>query len=146
MKKTYYIAYGSNLHLGQMAYRCPDATIIGTAELKDWRLMFKGSKSGNYATIEPCIGESVPVLIWELSESDERSLDRYEGFPVFYFKQTIPVVVNGQKINAMAYLMRLDAKIGVPSLAYVQTLEIGYRDAGFDRSCLDAALKRCLMA
>lgn len=146
MKKTYYIAYGSNLHLGQMAHRCPDATVVGASVLNGWRLMFKGSKSGNYATIEPCIGESVPVLIWELSEADERALDRYEGFPVFYFKQTIPVVVNGQNIDAMAYLMRLDAKIGVPSLAYVQTLEIGYRDAGFDRSCLDAALKRCLMA
>ncbi len=146
MKKIYYIAYGSNLHIGQMAHRCPTATIVGTSELINWRLMFKGSKSGNYATIEPCIGESVPVLIWELSESDERSLDRYEGFPVFYFKQTIPVFVNGREIEAMAYLMRLDAKVGAPSLSYVHTLEIGYRDAGFDKGCLKAALSRCLMA
>ena len=141
-----YLAYGSNLHLGQMAYRCPDATIVGATELKNWRLMFKGSKSGNYATIEPCIGESVPVLVWEISKADERSLDRYEGFPVFYFKQTLPVVVNGQEIEAMVYLMRLDAKVGAPSLSYVNTLEIGYRDAGFDRTCLRTALNRCMMA
>lgn len=144
--KKYYIAYGSNLHIGQMAYRCPDATIVGSAELKNWRLMFKGSKTGNYATIEPCVGESVPVLVWEISEADERSLDRYEGFPVFYFKQNLSVLVNGQEVEAMVYLMRLDAKVGAPSLSYVNTLEIGYRDAGFDRTCLRAAINRCMMA
>ena len=143
MKKIYYIAYGSNLHLGQMAHRCPNATIVGTATLKNWRLMFKGSKSGNYATIEPCIGESVPVLIWELTPTDERSLDRYEGFPTFYFKQTIPVLVNGQEIDAMAYLMRLDAKVGYPSQFYIQTLAKGYRDFGFDMAILKDALQRC---
>lgn len=143
MKKIYYIAYGSNLHIGQMAYRCPKATIIGTAELKDWRLMFKGSKTGSYATIEPCIGESVPVLVWELTKSDERSLDRYEGFPTFYFKQTIPVLVKGQEIEAMAYIMRLDAKVGYPSDYYIQTLKHGYRDFGFDTNILYQALARC---
>ena len=143
MKKTYYIAYGSNLHLGQMAHRCPTATIVGTTELKNWRLMFKGSRSGNYATIEPCIGDTVPVLIWELTDADERSLDRYEGFPTFYFKQTIPVVVNGLKIDAMAYLMRLDAKVGYPSTFYIETLKHGYRDFGFDMSILQEALNRC---
>ena len=34
MKKQYYIAYGSNLNVEQMAFRCPHATILGTAELK----------------------------------------------------------------------------------------------------------------
>lgn len=143
MKKTYYIAYGSNLHIGQMAHRCPDATIVGTTELKDWRLMFKGSKSGNYATIEPCIGETVPVLIWEISEADERSLDRYEGFPHFYFKQYMSISLNGEKITAMAYIMRLNAQVGYPSSYYINTLETGYRDFGFDISILKDALQRC---
>ena len=35
MEKRYYIAYGSNLNIGQMQWRCPDARIIGTAEMKD---------------------------------------------------------------------------------------------------------------
>ena len=143
MKRKYYIAYGSNLHVGQMAYRCPNSTIVGTSELKDWRLMFKGSKTGNYATIEPCIGESVPVLIWELSESDERSLDRYEGFPTFYFKHTIPVMIDGEEIYAMAYIMRLDAAVGYPSQSYINTLEMGYGYCGFDPAILKNALERC---
>lgn len=143
MKRIYYIAYGSNLHTGQMAYRCPDATIIGTAELKDWRLMFKGSKSGNYATIEPCPNETVPVLIWSISKADERSLDRYEGFPTFYFKQSINVLVNGQKVKAMAYIMRLDATVGYPSKFYIDTLMHGYHEFGFDMGILHEALNRC---
>lgn len=143
MKKKFYIAYGSNLHLGQMAYRCPDSTVVGTAVLNNWRLMFKGSKTGNYATIEPCIGESVPVLIWSISASDERSLDYYEGFPIFYFKKNLSVIVNGEELEAMVYLMRLDATVGYPTERYIKTLEHGYRDFGFDMSILQEALKRC---
>ena len=50
--KRYYIAYGSNLNVRQMRMRCPHATILGTANLKGWELLFKGSKTGSYLTIE----------------------------------------------------------------------------------------------
>lgn len=49
----YYLAYGSNLSVAQMAQRCPDAVYVGTAVLNDYRLLFKGSQSGNYLTVEP---------------------------------------------------------------------------------------------
>ena len=41
MNKKFYIAYGSNLSVEQMAYRAPDAELIGKAVLRDWRLLFK---------------------------------------------------------------------------------------------------------
>ena len=44
-EKRYYIAYGSNLNVPQMRMRCPHATILGTANLKGWELLFKGSKT-----------------------------------------------------------------------------------------------------
>ena len=87
MPKRYYIAYGSNLNVEQMHYRCPDARIIGTATLDGWTLLFKGSKTGSYLTIEQKEGESVPVAVWEVSPADEANLDRYEGFPHFYYKK-----------------------------------------------------------
>ena len=37
-----YIAYGSNLHLDKMAKRCPSAKIVGTSEIKDYKLTFRG--------------------------------------------------------------------------------------------------------
>mgnify|MGYP003539625817 FL=1 len=70
-----------------MKYRCPDATIIGTAKLSGYRLLYKGSQSGSYLTIEEAEGKSVPVAIWRISTLDERSLDIYEGFPHFYTKR-----------------------------------------------------------
>ena len=33
MSKKEYFAYGSNLNFEQMAYRCPEATAVGTAKL-----------------------------------------------------------------------------------------------------------------
>ena len=51
-EKRYYIAYGSNLNVPQMRMRCPHATILGTSNLKGWELLFKGSKTGSYLTIE----------------------------------------------------------------------------------------------
>ena len=31
----YYLAYGSNLSVGQMLDRCPDAIYVGTSEIRD---------------------------------------------------------------------------------------------------------------
>ena len=64
----YYLAYGSNLSMAQMAQRCPDAVYVGTAELKDYQLLFKGSQSGSYLTVEPKKGSMVPVLVWRISD------------------------------------------------------------------------------
>ena len=63
--KQLYIAYGSNINLQQMAYRCPHSRVAGTSEIKDFELEFRG-----VATIVPKKGASVPVLIWELDDRD----------------------------------------------------------------------------
>lgn len=81
MNKRYYIAYGSNLNVYQMRFRCPSARIIGTAIIPNYELLFKGSKTGSYLTIEPKDGSSVPVAAWETTAEDEAALDRYEGYP-----------------------------------------------------------------
>ena len=74
--KKYYIAYGSNLSVEQMADRCPDAKIAGQAVLAGWELLFRGC-----ATIAPNPKKNTPVLVWEISERDEGNLDFYEGYP-----------------------------------------------------------------
>ena len=67
MEKRYYIAYGSNLNIRQMRMRCPSARIIGTSEIPDYELLFKGSKTGSYLTIEPKDGSTGPVAAWEVT-------------------------------------------------------------------------------
>ena len=70
-----------------MSYRCPNAKIVGKSVVEGYKLLFKGSRTGVYFTIEPKINGKVPVGVWEVTEKDEIALDRYEGFPIFYYKR-----------------------------------------------------------
>lgn len=96
--EKYYIAYGSNMDEGQMVYRCPTAQLLGRTELEDYRLLFKGSKTGAYATIEPEEGSRVPVLVWTIEKEDEKRLDRYEGYQVFYYKKDLEIDLAGKRV------------------------------------------------
>ena len=64
MKETYYFAYGSNMNLDQMAYRCPAASVVENVKLDGCRLTFCGrGKGSGVATILPeegsqCFGNS----------------------------------------------------------------------------------------
>lgn len=142
MQKRYYLAYGSNLNTQQMRSRCPSARVIGTAEIKDYRLLFKGSRTGSYLTIEPNEGKSVPVGVWEVSAEDEAALDRYEGFPDFYYKKELNVDIRGirtQKVRVrrcFVYIMHEDRTVGVPTSYYMRVCLEGYRDFGFDSNTL----------
>ena len=95
--KRYYLAYGSNLYTPQMRYRCPSARLMGTAVIENYKLIFKKSKTGSYLTVEPKQGAEVPVAVWQLTTEDERSLDRYEGYPKYYYKKEFQVTVTGIK-------------------------------------------------
>lgn len=148
MKKIY-IAYGSNMDLDQMEWRCPGARLLAKGELKDWRLMFKGSLTGSYATIEREKGQTVPVLLWEVTPADEAALDIYEGFPRFYYKKTILVQnveyfgkgkTKGSCLNGMVYIMHEERKLGHPTAGYYDLLADAYDEFGFDRDILEEAL------
>ena len=93
----YYLAYGSNLNVRQMMHRCPGAKPVGKMVLEGYELLFKGSKTGSYLTIEKKRGGKVPVGIWQVTEQHEKALDRYEGFPVFYYKKEIPITEGKRK-------------------------------------------------
>ena len=60
-----YIAYGSNLNRGQMALRCPDAKVVGTGEIKDYELLFRGNRNGGGAEKR---GECAGVNLGDQSE------------------------------------------------------------------------------
>ena len=148
--KRYYLAYGSNLNIAQMQFRCPDATVAGTAVIPDHELLFKGSLTGAYLTIEPKQGAHVPVGVWEVSLADELRLDRYEGFPSFYYKKEIRIPVvdirtgKTRQHDAFVYIMHEDRKLGVPTDMYVRTCIEGYRDFGFDTAFLFDAYDKSL--
>ena len=139
-KPKLYIAYGSNLNLPQMAYRCPTAEVVGKSELKDSELLFRGARKGAVATVEQKEGSSVPVLLWRIRDMDEAALDRYEGYPFLYDKQMMDVELDGNTVSAMVYVMTPGHEFGVPSDFYVDTILEGYETAGFDPQILEDAI------
>ena len=142
--KNVYLAYGSNLNLEQMAYRCPDATVIGTAVLPAYRLVFRGGRHTGVATIEQERGSAVPVLLWEITKRCEQALDRYEGYPHLYRKEQLTVDLDGQEVRSMAYVMNEGPPPAMPGAYYYATILHGYRDCGFDEAILKEAVMRTM--
>lgn len=139
----YYLAYGSNLSVDQMEWRCPDATYIGYGFLEDYRLLFRRG----YLTVEPESGSKVPVLVWQVSKADEKALDYYEGWPRFYRKKDALIDVfsltNGRSlgtVKAFIYVMNDGFSLQAPTVRYWDVCLEGYRKFGFDEKILEKAL------
>ena len=135
-----YLAYGSNLHIEQMQRRCPTAEVLGTSTLLGYRLVFNG-----VATIEPDPDRSVPVLLWDIKPADEPPLDRYEGFPHLYRRETVQVELNGKTVDAMVYIMNSEG-IAPPSPYYYDVIRQGYEMNGLDIAVLEQARRESLIA
>lgn len=141
----YVLAYGSNLSLERMKRRCPSCKVVGTSELPGYRLLFKKSKTGAFATIEQDANWTVPAVVYRISAADELRLDRFEGYPTYYYKREFVLTIrrtNGRKTREMcaAYIMRENRLLGKPSLEYFKLLDQGYAQYGFDLSVLDEGL------
>lgn len=132
MKKLY-IAYGSNLNIKQMAYRCPTAKLYSTGFIENWTLQFRSMRESAYATILPDAGSNVPIAIWEIDRMSEQALDIYEGYPRLYYKQDIKVTTAyGKIVTGMVYIMNEKAVPGIPSQRYINTIAQGYYDNNLD--------------
>ena len=135
----YYLAYGSNLNKEQMAFRCPGAVVVGTGRIDNYELVFRRG----YLTIEPKEGKYVPVGCWRIEDDDEARLDRYEGFPKFYYKEDFLIACDdGKTRRFMAYIMQDGHPLQVPTDHYFYTVMRGYRDFNFDRQPLVEAYER----
>lgn len=135
-----YLAYGSNMNIEQMAYRCPKAKLLGTAVLENYRLMFR-RKRRPVATIEKESGCTVPVVLWEITDECEESLDEYEGYPFLYTKIDVSLQFKGKQVTAMAYVMVPGHELGAPHEDYYYTILKGYEDNGIDPQPLNEAVE-----
>ena len=126
-----YVAYGSNMNLEQMDYRCPNSYVVCNGKLKGWKLVFnihadviKTNDKNDY----------VPVVVWNIADSDWTRLDMYEGFPSYYVKETVNVILEDGKVEkAIVYTMANNRKgICRPSESYFECIETGYIENGID--------------
>lgn len=139
-----YFAYGSNMVEEQMAYRCPNARLIGMGQLPNHRLEFY-----LHATVERsrAHGASVPVAVWEIDEEDEKNLDHYEGFPKYYTKHKRKVVMDdGSQIEGMVYIMNMIRPL-IPHASYYNGIRDAYLKLGIGseiKRVLEPALNRSI--
>lgn len=143
MEERLYFAYGSNINLDQMAYRCPAAKVVGPVTLENYELLFR---RGGFATVAPKEGETVAGLLWSITPECERSLDFYEGYPRFYNKQTVTVRDSeGCSLSGMVYVM--DERFREPMLpsdSYYNGILEGYRQNGLPTEPLKQAWEHCV--
>ena len=89
------------------------------------------------------------MVIWEVTPTDEAALDRYEGFPSFYYKKDIRLQYKGirsgrrRTMTAFAYIMHKDRPIGIPTNFYMRVCLEGYDTFFIDRNALLAAYDKC---
>lgn len=141
MRAKYYLAYGSNANVGEMKYRCPNATIVGTTFLEGYNLIFK-----THLTIEKSIGGKVPIVVWELGEGDELELDRYEGIDCNYYEKNYKeVTVKGEVLKGcLVYIMRDSYNYKLPQITYFERCVKGYEESDLDSKYLLEAMGRTM--
>jgi len=85
-----YAAYGSNMHPEQMLERAPHSPMAGTGWLHGWRLTFAGEDigwEGALATLVEAPDSSVFVVLYDMTQADEETLDRWEGSELGFHKK-----------------------------------------------------------
>ena len=123
-----------------MAERCPHSPQQGTGWLEGWRLTFGGEDigwEGPLATVVEDVAERVFVVLYEISHLDERSLDRWDGVTLGYFRKT-RVRVETLDGDAPAWLYVLNAyEGGLPSERYLGMLADAAEKAGAPADYVD---------
>ncbi len=128
-----YFAYGSNLCVGQMKRRCPDAINPRPAVLgaHDWLINERG-----VATVESFAGNEVHGVVWQLSDRDLAALDRAEGVPVRYRRDRLTVTTQDGVSPAWVYI---DHRVspGPPRPGYLERIIAGARHHGLPRHWIE---------
>lgn len=132
MNKLYF-AYGANLNLESMAYRCPAAKLVGRAIAYGKKRVFR-----YVADVVKGTGKDlVEGALWEITPECEAALDRFEGYPRLYTKKQVRVWsdADGKYVLAMIYVMTSPKRpLGAPSKSYFNTISTGLEDVGWGRN------------
>ncbi|AMY24596.1 hypothetical protein A3Q41_03305 [Rhodococcoides fascians] len=121
------------MHPEQMLQRCPHSPLSGTGWLHGWRLTFGGGDigwEGALATIVEDPDSQVFVVLYDVSDEDEESLDRWEGSELgIHRKIRLRIETGGEPVLAWLYV--LDAyEGGLPSARYLGVMAEAAEIAG----------------
>jgi hypothetical protein len=132
-----YAAYGSNMDPAQMLLRCPHSPQRGTGWLEGWRMTFGGEDIGWDGALTTVVEDSfsrVFVVLYDLSEGDEKELDNWDGVSLGYYRR-VKVRVETLDGDVLAWLYVLNFyEGGLPSARSIGILADAAEqaDAPFD--------------
>jgi gamma-glutamylcyclotransferase (GGCT)/AIG2-like uncharacterized protein YtfP len=122
-----HFAYGSNMHRGLMEARCPDASVVGRAVLRDHRFLI--TRHG-YASVTAARGGVVHGLLWSISPRDLAALNAYENIDAGLFRRVfLSVQAQGRSAKALVYIGRSGAP-GRARAGYMELVATAAREAG----------------
>lgn len=101
-----YFGYGSNLNLERLVKRCKSAQYLFNAELRDYKLSFMENNRGKVvANIEEDEGSVVKGAVFYIEDEDRVNLDRAEGHPRVYKRNSFAVMYDDRMVVVESYKM-----------------------------------------
>ena len=100
-----YFAYGSNMAPARIEDRLGPCPLLGAATLAGYELAFhkRGRDGSGKCDAYRTGGDSLMYgAVFELTERQSNALDRFEG--PHYERQTIPLSLGGNEVEAFAYV------------------------------------------
>jgi gamma-glutamylcyclotransferase len=123
---AWYFAYASNMNRTQMRSRAGELLEDRPARLENYELVFnKKARGGNaHANIRPAQGQAVEGVLYKISESALRALDRAEGAPEHYRRIEVTVRdASGQPVAAQVYIAtKVERNNLRPAAHYLKTI------------------------
>ena len=136
---NFYFAYGSNMWAKQMQDRCPHHRLVGLGSLKGYRWIIS---SRGYANVVKSPPSMVFGVVYEISDSDERYLDRYEGVACgSYRKALLSVEVGDSFRSCLVYIDSIEDE-GLPKAEYINRINMGIEDARLPPGYVQHSIRR----
>jgi gamma-glutamylcyclotransferase len=133
-----YFAYGSNMWRKQMGDRCPDHRLVGFGVLKGYRWIISAR---GYANIASSAFDVVHGVVYELSDVDEKMLDRSEGVDSgSYRKEFLMVEVDESLRTCLVYVDPIEDE-GLPGEEYIRRINDGIKDAGLPAEYVRSSIR-----
>jgi hypothetical protein len=139
-----YAAYGTNLDPEQMRRRCPHSPVRGVGWLEGWRLTFGGEDVGWEGALPTIVEEplsSVYVMLYDVTDLDEKVLDEWESYPLLREKIRLRISTLDGDLLAWVYTLRA-YEGGMPSCRHLGLMAEAAEAAGAPQDYLDELRSR----
>jgi gamma-glutamylcyclotransferase (GGCT)/AIG2-like uncharacterized protein YtfP len=140
---AYYFAYGSNADTSRLENRIKRKIKGKRAELKDHVLHFSkdNTLTDAYADIVEKSGEIVYGVLYELTDKEIKTLDKFEGIGVkgdeSYARKRMKVLCEGKTYDAFVYVMTIKRKFEQPKEQYLEHITKGFKEHGFSETIIN---------